>query len=421
MSKIHQPLPRTPRQSQQLLALLNRSFQHQLDIVHPPINGSQNDLPSLGIKESTGKEHATTIRPFDQHVNSLLELPVFNVVAETRNTKNPGQFDTHPALEEDVLSKRGSPELVIKCLKGDENIQMLDSRLHLEDAAQSSGKSIAIRVAELIAQGSKSEKGRLLGHNNSMRRLTRRLIDEGHSSIAWGWLKDIFSEECVLKTEDNLQLHNAHARLVGGCAILNTLISRHASQGELYRAIDEYLIPLARTRSPCNTSIHSTEDVQLNILRKGIRLTFKFIVYHGGFGNAAPRHFEDLLKYSVLIDKAQYTMRYHQWALLLYHPSPGKASPVSFCYSPPNLFDEKQPPVTYFTNAYGAEFALSLIERAETLLLQDGKREKLKTPTRWLTESDKARSKANRPPNERFRRGQGHARKIIDMGQFAVA
>ncbi|CEL07199.1 hypothetical protein ASPCAL10362 [Aspergillus calidoustus] len=75
-SKIHLPLPRTPRQSEQLLTSLTSSFRRELDREHPTSvdNHASNGLPSSVKEHSHSSAHAT-----DQHLRNILENPLFSV------------------------------------------------------------------------------------------------------------------------------------------------------------------------------------------------------------------------------------------------------------------------------------------------------------------------------------------------------
>ncbi|KAL4906268.1 hypothetical protein BDW74DRAFT_140326 [Aspergillus multicolor] len=83
LSKIHLPLPRTPRQSQQLLNALTSSFRRELDREHP-LTASSSDEATGVNNSSTGNRlneahshssaHAT-----EQHLRTLLNNPLFRV------------------------------------------------------------------------------------------------------------------------------------------------------------------------------------------------------------------------------------------------------------------------------------------------------------------------------------------------------
>lgn len=84
-SKIHPPLPRTPRESQQLLSMLTSSFRRQLDKQHPPVETVAEELPSsqtttVNSKEAAPHDLNSSAASAHAHVKSILEHPLFNVV-----------------------------------------------------------------------------------------------------------------------------------------------------------------------------------------------------------------------------------------------------------------------------------------------------------------------------------------------------
>ncbi|KAJ0426046.1 hypothetical protein BJY00DRAFT_123596 [Aspergillus carlsbadensis] len=74
--KIHLPLPRTPRQSEQLLTSLTSSFRRELDREHPTSadNHASNGEPSSVKEHDHSSAHAT-----DKHLRNILENPLFKV------------------------------------------------------------------------------------------------------------------------------------------------------------------------------------------------------------------------------------------------------------------------------------------------------------------------------------------------------
>ncbi|CAG8947025.1 unnamed protein product [Penicillium salamii] len=76
---IHQPLPRTPRESQQLLNALTSSFRRQLDGAYPASGNKARPLPN---PESSA--HAT-----DLHVQNILDNPLFRIVPSRSGAPTP--------------------------------------------------------------------------------------------------------------------------------------------------------------------------------------------------------------------------------------------------------------------------------------------------------------------------------------------
>lgn len=82
-AKIHPPLPRTPRQSEQLHALLTSSFRRQLDQQFPPIPSTTNTESDTRPGSSDGQQHSaqhTSAHSADRHMKTILDHPLFNLV-----------------------------------------------------------------------------------------------------------------------------------------------------------------------------------------------------------------------------------------------------------------------------------------------------------------------------------------------------
>lgn len=82
-TNLHPPLPRTPRQSQQLLNALTSSFRRELDREHPPVQ-SASEQSSSG-KNALSGNRPTEERPHssshatDKHLRMILDNPLFRL------------------------------------------------------------------------------------------------------------------------------------------------------------------------------------------------------------------------------------------------------------------------------------------------------------------------------------------------------
>ncbi|KAL4978208.1 hypothetical protein BDW66DRAFT_22227 [Aspergillus desertorum] len=98
LSKFHVPLPRTPRQSQQLLNALTSSFRRELDRAHPPTASSSDETVRVD-NASTGahliEEHAhSAAHATDKHIRALLDNPLFRVSPSRKNVRSGPQSST---------------------------------------------------------------------------------------------------------------------------------------------------------------------------------------------------------------------------------------------------------------------------------------------------------------------------------------
>ncbi|KAL4938210.1 hypothetical protein BDV06DRAFT_60657 [Aspergillus oleicola] len=100
-AKLHAPLPRTPRQSQQLLDTLTSSFRRELDREHPP-NASSQDSAG-GAKDALAEDRSSQGHPnsssyaADKHLSVILDHPLFR---------------SEPISNAGSLGKRPRPDLI---------------------------------------------------------------------------------------------------------------------------------------------------------------------------------------------------------------------------------------------------------------------------------------------------------------------
>ncbi|KAL5001123.1 hypothetical protein BDV10DRAFT_19643 [Aspergillus recurvatus] len=98
LSKFHVPLPRTPRQSQQLLNALTSSFRRELDRAHPPTASSSDE--AAGANTASNGDHLTeenahsAAHATDKHIRALLDNPLFRVSPSRKSVRSGPQSST---------------------------------------------------------------------------------------------------------------------------------------------------------------------------------------------------------------------------------------------------------------------------------------------------------------------------------------
>ncbi|KAI9371900.1 hypothetical protein BJX61DRAFT_483470 [Aspergillus egyptiacus] len=130
-SKLHPPLPRTPRQSQQLLNALTSSFRRELDRQHPTTASSSDQPQSSNSNNVSNSDPSTEEHPHssayaaDKHLRTILENPLFRVVPP-RPTPSSGthrdetsRLSTEPmiVLDERIASGSATERVLSNCLR----------------------------------------------------------------------------------------------------------------------------------------------------------------------------------------------------------------------------------------------------------------------------------------------------------------
>ncbi|KAJ5439838.1 uncharacterized protein N7458_010836 [Penicillium daleae] len=196
--KIHQPLPRTPRQSQQLLNALTSSFRHQLDRAYPAPSGSNpnSDRQPLNTDSSV---HAT-----DQHLHSILDNPLFRIVPQ-RAKSTPRDHATTSTIDESkqavqdpmalfdhaVASGSATPSFITDCLKS----QLLLARSFGENGVRDAMKitRAGSKVVDWFWASDGASRQILLQTRASTGSLTKFMVAENLQDTVMEWLKMLMS------------------------------------------------------------------------------------------------------------------------------------------------------------------------------------------------------------------------------------
>lgn len=187
--KIHQPLPRTPRESQQLLNALTSSFRRQLDGAYPP-SGNNHGRP-LSNPESSA--HAT-----DQHLQHILENPLFRIIPNRPSSQDPTPLQSiegqrrlaeEPMAVFDQMAAAGSvtADLIHDCLKS----QLLLSRSPANMKASRAGS----RIADWYWASDGSSRQMLLRSRSVTKSLAKFMVAEGLHSTIMKWLQMLMSHD----------------------------------------------------------------------------------------------------------------------------------------------------------------------------------------------------------------------------------
>lgn len=196
--KIHQPLPRTPRESQQLLNALTSSFRRQLDRAYPAPSGStpNSDRQPLNTDSSV---HAT-----DQHLHSILDNPLFRIVPQkaksasrdhattsTINESKPAVQDPMALFDQAVASGSATPSFITDCLKS----QLLLARSFGENGVRDAMKitRAGSKVVDWFWASDGASRQMLLQTRASTGSLTKFMVAEDLQDTVMEWLKMLVS------------------------------------------------------------------------------------------------------------------------------------------------------------------------------------------------------------------------------------
>lgn len=208
LPSIHQALPLSKRQSQQLLDTITTSFRKNLDLEHPWQSPDSSKPPASSPPQTGPALVATTSnvsvksRPTDRHLRSILSNPFFSQTSHdssmlggadaTSITKQLYIFDA--AVAQGLMNTRRAFGFLVT----------VRSKL-----AESSDPSYTIantgagfRVLQWLRSSNQEANMRFLSHNSFVSTLIPFLYAEGLEEVAWEWLSRLANPAFVqLDTE----------------------------------------------------------------------------------------------------------------------------------------------------------------------------------------------------------------------------
>lgn len=196
--KIHHPLPRTPRESKQLLNALTSSFRRQLDSAYPAAHtpGRETGQAPANIDSSA---HAT-----DRHLHNILDNPLFRVVppkgASIDRLPVRGKDEQSRVAEEPmkVFDERAAAgtvtvPLLVDCLMFQLRRITTSSETSTAEAMKSS--RMASRVVEWFWASDGASRQGLLRSKPALQSLAKFMVAEGSQNTIIDWLRLILSRD----------------------------------------------------------------------------------------------------------------------------------------------------------------------------------------------------------------------------------
>lgn len=225
---IHQPLPLSPRESQQLLSLLTTSFRKHLDSEHPQLRTdkvstpeassiSHNETPRLRRQSTSDPEKHYT----DRHMHSLLTNPLFTL------PKPKAIVDPMDTFDRAVANGMMTPHYAHTCLKMKKLDLIRSSVLSVRDGMRESGAGLKV-LKWLISSGTTKDLA-FLKDVQFGRVLFEFMVAEGLQEAIWPWIKKAFQDIPSLALLEPPAYEQARKDIVNP---LRYLVSAECSPGE---------------------------------------------------------------------------------------------------------------------------------------------------------------------------------------------
>jgi hypothetical protein len=222
-SRIHPPLARTPRESQQLLSALISSFRRQLDEQHPPIQEEHQKKRTSGKREDVeAKPMPRSAASANYHMQFILDHPLFGppkpeprsfevasglqgsgILGKVRMLHDPmAYFDQIVAMGSATAENIGS------CLEAQRKASLNSSEIDTRESMRKSGAGS--RVVRWFTTTTDDNKAAFL-KSGAVRKAVPFLLAEGLHDVFWRWIVtprtlDSKSPSDVLQMQRNVML-----------------------------------------------------------------------------------------------------------------------------------------------------------------------------------------------------------------------
>jgi hypothetical protein len=264
-SKIHPQLPLTPRESQQLLALLTTSFRQQLDREYlrdplrshsarlQPHNQSKDAPTKPGAPESK-LSHTTA----NKHLETVLTNPLFAIKPQRRRSGAYDIKDAHKIMgdplqwfQEQVASGSADIQSAYLCI---ETIQEMTPSSSMTESTKHS--NIGLKISDWLWSSGIERTKPFLTNLGLIKLLVPYLVREHEEDPLWRWFTRSLQTWIQEANVDMKQVHRFRAHLLKSMAM-----SKLDGEGGLEAAITTILRAVALLDTP-NICL-STSDTNL--------------------------------------------------------------------------------------------------------------------------------------------------------------
>ncbi|KAI1323024.1 hypothetical protein F5Y16DRAFT_384946 [Xylariaceae sp. FL0255] len=187
LQHLHQPLPLTRRESQQLLESITTSFRKNLDQEHPWPSADEPSVASAVAATSPVTEPKSTApncRPTDNHVRTILTNPLFAHPPPARAMRSP--FDIFDLAESRGLMTTRRAAGFLQAVRVQLVAECPDD-LRRSMAASEAG----FRVIRWLRSSGLTNNLQFLSDHTLVRSIIPFLYAEGLHDIAWTWLAQL--------------------------------------------------------------------------------------------------------------------------------------------------------------------------------------------------------------------------------------
>ncbi|OAL36134.1 hypothetical protein AYO20_04548 [Fonsecaea nubica] len=333
LASIHPPLsPQSPRESKQLLNVLESAFQRRLDETHPSPKVAATAVENQHGSETIPDPAQRVTHSTHSHLDTILGHPLFKQQSLTF-LQTHGLAATAVKTFDDALLKQGlDSDLVQSCA-----LQYLQGREKRGKSPRDEG--LGPRLARWFNAMTGAEKKDLLLNEKYMEPLISVMYADGLEREVWQWLQVLyersFNNFIFIPTDDYAP--DAVAYLRAEDRLVSLMIKETARRGRLQEAVQLYTqayeYRLNSGRSVLSEGKSSPEPLQ----RSWRQVAGAILLQNKRSKRGLPASLYDLvLKYSLTIDHSPFDPT----ILHIYHPTSPTAHPLFQKLKDPSFLEQ---------------------------------------------------------------------------------
>lgn len=231
VAKLHPPLLKTPRESQQLLSVLKSAFKRQLDDIHPPVH----PVNSQDFERSRTNDRVfanPSVNAANDHLLSILHHPLL----ETKDGRTTGIASAATRavtlLDKAIVEGRVTPALLEQCI-----IIYKQTGRHLPSVSEGHRLGYKI-VAWFNTTGAATREafltGRLMDH------VVPLMYSEGQEQVVWEWLRMLYEGDFGGLNEESAYNPKSPAWQEKEATLVRLMVREALRRRNLPGAIQEY-------------------------------------------------------------------------------------------------------------------------------------------------------------------------------------
>lgn len=315
LASIHPPIsPRSPRESKQLLTVLESAFQRRLDETHPSPKTAAGGLDKSDGSETIPDPAQRVTQSTHSHLDTILGHPLFKQQSLTFLQTHGLANDAIKTFDETLLKEGLDLDLVQSCA-----LQYLQGR-QKRGKSHSKDEGFAPRLARWFNAMPGPEKRELLLNEKYLEPLVSVMYADGHERDVWQWLQVLyersFNNYIFIPTDDLAPGASAYLRAED--RLVSLMIRETARRGRLQEAVQLYTQAYEYRLQSGTSALSAGSPTPEPLQRSWRQVAGAILLQVKSRTNGLPAPlYHTLMKYSLSIEYSPFDPA----ILLVYHPA----------------------------------------------------------------------------------------------------